>query len=193
MDDRTIALSLAVVMSVLIGGVEVRSQSRAEVKDQFSLNFAIYLLLLSIGNIATTLLAEAATEGQSLPGALWFWHAFIGVFAFEALIQNLNLTLFDRGVLSISDWITKARDNAVAKAVENNATRGRDEAQAIAEKLRGLPEAELRTYAGQHLGADRTTELADKAVANGADLNLAIALALAHESSEEAKAIAKPL
>lgn len=133
MGDLGIAIAFAVGLSLLIGVIELSYRSNAGLGACRSSAAVLYLLILSIGNAATTLLAAVTTAGffvsttttastpsQSAPLALpfrWFWYAFLGVFGFEALLQNMNLTFFGKGVLSISDWIGKARDNAVASAV----------------------------------------------------------------------------
>lgn len=77
---------------------------------------------------------------------MWFWFAFVGVFGFEVLLQNINLTFADKGVLTISDWINEARDPAVAAAVRAQATWESNRGQALAARLKTLPEAELNAH-----------------------------------------------
>jgi len=43
--------------------------------------------------------------------------AFIGVFAFETILKNINVTVLDKGVLTIQVWIDKALTAAAAAAI----------------------------------------------------------------------------
>ncbi len=109
----------------------------------FGARFFIFLLIMMAGNTVTTLAAaaivrpftaDANVEPQNRPttnpapppllsaGPPWLWYAFIGVFAFEAILQQINVTIFDRNVLTINDWITKARDLAVQGAIKSVAS-----------------------------------------------------------------------
>jgi hypothetical protein len=40
--------------------------------------------------------------------------ALIGVFGFHGIIKNVNVSIYGKGFLTLDDWISKARDNAVA-------------------------------------------------------------------------------
>ncbi len=193
MNDSVIALVIAMVLSVLISVIEVKHQSHANLKSCLGSAFFIYLAVLAVGNMGTTLLAVAAVAKAKLPGPAWFWHAFVGVFGFESLLQNINVTLFDRGVLSIQDWISKARDSAVASAIQSHTTAGFQRAQALANQLKDIPTDELNSYILQYLGADALNELESNAQQMGAHPGLVKALALAHEHPDQAEAIVKAL
>jgi hypothetical protein len=175
----------------LIGSIEVRFISKSDLRDQVSWSFAFYLALAIVGSTATTLLAEAVTKGKSLPGAAWFWYAFIGVFGFEAIIKRLNLTLFDAPALTISEWMEKARDGAVAQAIESSTNKAHARRQELAGRLRKLPDKDLRTYAVTHLGQEPVKTLEAATAASGTDLSLHFALALAGERANDAEAIVK--
>lgn len=129
------------------------------------------------------------SEPPEPSGAIWFWYAFIGVFGFEILLKNTNLTFANRGVLSINDWISKALDNAAASAIESQTNSDTQQAQMLANKLKLLPNLELNAHVLSFLGADRLKQLEDTAQLNNADSNLTKALALAYEVPEKAAAI----
>lgn len=197
MTDLGIAIVLAGALSVLIAAIEIPSKSKTDLKSCKTGSFGIYLVILIVGNISTTLLAStvinaALEEANSFPGPVWFWYAFVGVFGFEAILQNVNVTLFDNGVLSINDWISKARNNAIAKALTVHADAGERYALYLAEKIKMLPENELNAMVLQHLGADKVQELNDKATQAAAP-SLVKALALAYERPDQADAIAQAI
>lgn len=231
MNDLYIAIGLAVALSLLICTIEIKSQSKkATFRNCSTGSFWMYLLILAIGNTATTLLVAATsaeyfasvpipqasvvakTEPSTQPAATqvvgaepsdatraraarllarlpWFWYAFLGVFGFEVLLQNINITFLNRGLLSISDWISKARESAVADALESQIASGNLEAQILADRLRHLPPAELNAYVTNLLGSQRLNELNTSAQQNGADVGLIMALALAYEAADRAKSI----
>lgn len=110
------------------------SSERSRIKPLFSFSPVIYFLVLFLGNVTSTLVTasfitsdEAALEIPLFQSYSWFWYSFIGVFCFEAIIQNINITYFGKGVLTISDWIAKAKDRAVAKVIEKNIEIDHDE------------------------------------------------------------------
>ena len=128
-----------------------------------------------------------------LSGAIWFWYAFIGVFGFEILLKNINLTFANVGVLSINDWISKALDNAEASAIEAQTNLDTEQAQTYANVLKSLSDSELNAQVLNSLGSDRLTELENNAQNSSADPNLTKALALAYEDPDKAAAIYQSL
>ncbi len=118
----------------------------------------------------------------------WFWFAFIGVFGFEALLQKINLTFDGKGVLTINDWIVKARNNAVASAIKAQADAEHERAQLLAQRLRTIPEDELNAHILTLLGKS-PLELDNAARAAAANPILYKALALAYGVPERAAAI----
>jgi len=104
------------------------------------------------------------------------------VFGFEALLQRINVTFANQGVLTINDWISKARDGAVASAVESQVEAQTMREQQLAERLvqsHAISDADLNTYVENWLGAGRVAELDRAAAACGANPRLMKALALA--------------
>lgn len=218
MGDIQVAIILAAILSVLIGFIELQSQSKANLKKCWTSSAAIYIVILLIGNAATTLTAAATTKSffisdtvsnpasapslanaketagdannvvSEKPAYAWFWFAFLGVFGFEALLQKINITFDGKGFLTINDWIAKARNNAVAAAIKAQADAEHERAQLLAKRLRAIPEDELNTHVLTLLGKD-ATELDNAAKAAGANSILYKALALAYGSPDRASAI----
>lgn len=118
-----------------------------------------------------------------------FWYAFLGVFGFKVLLQNINVTFFGKGVLSINDWIYKARDNAVASAIESQTNADSLRSQKLANRLKELSDDTLRAHVINALGTIRLQELEATAQSAGADARLTMALVLAHEAYDTARAI----
>ncbi len=45
---------------------------------------------------------------ESLKPYYFLFAPFFGVFGFETVLKNTNITMFDKGVLTIQTWIEKA-------------------------------------------------------------------------------------
>jgi hypothetical protein len=109
------AIYFSVGLTLLIALIRLFTERGVKVQYLFNLHVFLYLLILLVGNIATTLLAVKLTQDffSHLSGPNWFWISFLGVFGFEAIIKNINITIFKTGVLTINDWIERALDTAV--------------------------------------------------------------------------------
>jgi hypothetical protein len=213
--DIGLALIIAVLFSLVLCSIEVRRSSKnASLANCATPSLLLYILVVVIGNTSTTLLVAASVPdeisapavGQAssptpplrdstlisrvLRKAPWFWYAFLGVFGFEVLLRNINVSFLNKGLLSISDWIAKARDGAVEAAVKAEADSITRNTQAlVAEKLCGLEAGKLDAQVVTLLGAARVSELTAVSKKTGADLKLLKALALASEKYDLASAI----
>jgi hypothetical protein len=219
-----IAIGLAVGLTLLIAIIEILFQSKLRNVRLCccTMGFVFYVLVLIIGNVASTLVAHslvtalvaqpaanpsagtqpaAAGQPADKPGVAravfasvpWFWAAFLGVFAFEAILQRINLTFFDKGVLTISDWISKARDGAVAAAVKSHATALVRRERQLADRIAGntnLTDQDLNAHVHNVLGAGRVQELEQAAAASSANPRLIKALALAAGDYDRASTLA---
>src|SRR6266545_2847916 len=128
--------------------------------------------------------------GAKLPGPVWIWAAFLGVFGFQGILTRINVTVFGKGVLTIEDWIAKAEETAVARANEIYTDARFAQAQKTAGKLASLPEADLNAHVTTHLGIAVIAELEKAAKDAKANAALLKAQALASQKPNEAKAIA---
>jgi hypothetical protein len=185
------ALALASAFSVLIALIEITSKSKARFRDLLNTRFVLYVLILVLGNALTTLAASALPVlTTKIPPA--FWDSMIGVFGFEAVLQNINLTFSDKGVLTIHDWINKARDSAVATAIELQEDAKEQREQALAQRLKGLPEPELNAHVVNQIGNDALQELNERSKQLACDPQLLKALALAKADYRKASGIQLP-
>ncbi len=187
MSDSGYAFVLSAILSVLLSIVQTASDSKiSNAKSYFTVQLGFYSFIMLFGNILSTLLAEGIVEsldpGQGgeklvLKGPVWVWYSAIGVFGFEAIIQKLNITIFDKGVLSINDWITKAKSSAVVATLEKAADLATYAEQDLANKLYGtLTGTELHTLVMGVLGAD-LYQKALASIANDPQINEELYLA----------------
>lgn len=191
--DAEIAAIIALPLSSLIVAIEITRASNSSLQRAIRGPTFLYLLIVYVGNVFTTFLA-AATASKTIPPGVapaWIWYAFLGVFGFEAILKNLNLTFADIGVLSINDWITKAKDAAVADVIEADVMFQLQMANALAAKLKALPVNELNAHVSHILGNGQVGVLDAAAIAESADPQLMKALALAKGNYKAAHAIFK--
>lgn len=203
----------SIFFSILLAFIEIASDSKTyNIRSYFTLLLIFYILIMCIGNILTTLIAsnilekyfttgEGNVKGSfTLIGPKWIWYAVIGVFGFEVIIQKINITIFDKGVLSINDWISKARNSAVAatlqKAVEMDSFTKQQMADKIFEKFNNSNNLnKIHTYATNHFGPEKYQKLLDGiSVVNGTKKiseELYLAYILANEFPTIAKSILK--
>jgi len=98
--------------------------------------------------------------------------AFFGVFGFETILKNTNITMFDRGVLTIQNWIEKALNAAAAAAIDQQENLKREAETRLVDKLMELPEVELNTRILHKLGPETVSKLEAAAKASSADAKL---------------------
>jgi hypothetical protein len=185
-------LLISVLLSFLLAVIELSYESGRRGKALFCWESALYFLILSLGNGVATLSAPLLIEAAEAPSvfASPFGYAVVGVFGFNAVLRHVNVMLFNRGVLSINDWVSKSLDTATAAIVERGVTLEYERAQQIAQRLMTLPEDELDAHVVQALGPDTLAELNARADDAGPNARLLKALTLAHEEPDQAQAIA---
>jgi hypothetical protein len=119
-DDFVWAIAIAMTASVLLSIVQIPAQSKTSLRSCFVIQSAIYCLIVCFGNTVTTILAASAVV--KLPSSLQQYYfvmaPFFGVFGFETILKNTNITMFDKGVLTIQDWITRSLNAAAGAAIE---------------------------------------------------------------------------
>lgn len=190
MSDAELAAIIAIPLSCLIVAIEVTRAAGSSLTGTLRGSTFLYVVIVAVGNIFTTFLA-AATTAQQIPGTApgWFWYAFLGVFGFEVLLKNVNVTFSGIGVLSINDWITKAKDSAVADVIEAEVLRKEQQAHTLALRLKQLSPKELNAHVINILGQDQLQTLESAANQGKADPQLIKALALAKGNYNSALAI----
>ncbi|HVV04191.1 MAG TPA: hypothetical protein VHC96_08205 [Puia sp.] len=86
------------------------------------------------------------------------------MFGFEVLIKRINLSFYGKGMLTIDDWITQAKNGAVAAAIKNKVNLNDIQAQQcgrhLYEKYKNEPE-QIHTLANTNLGDLYLTILED--------------------------------
>jgi hypothetical protein len=146
MSDQSVAVIFAVFTSIILSYIQIALDSKvSNPNSYFTFPMAGYLFVMGFGIMLSTFLAVgivdqldptvAAGEKIVLKGPAWIWYAAVGVFGFEVIIQKLNVTLFDKGILSINDWITKSKATAVASTLQREATLTTDAEQGLAKDL----------------------------------------------------------
>ena len=185
------ALLTAVLFTVIIVSVEMIGGSKVNFKYLFTVSFFLYLFLMTIGNLFSTLMATTLVKDQEFfKDFAPYWAAFLGVFGFEIIIQKINLTFWDQGVLTISAWINKAKDSAIASAIKYAADKDFLIKKLTAERLATHPE--LKTHALQAFGQEDYEKLLSSAHATpGIDVHLYLALAFVEKDLKSAQAITK--
>lgn len=183
------SLASAIVFSALIVAIQITSKSESGLGGVLTFPAFLYFCVVSVGNSVATFLAKISLADTSMGGWDWLVHAFVGVFGFEAIIQNLNISLRDRGVLTIHDWIVKAESRASAAAITHVANLKFKKEQELAERLRTISAEELNAHLSVIVGKDVPAQLTAEAKNSGSDERLLKALALAQADFPRANTI----
>jgi hypothetical protein len=153
-------------LTIVVSLVEIRTISKSSFKACVTGWFFLYFALLLVGNIAAAVFASYSFVSKipvSLQNLSPYLDGFLGVFAFSAVISRMNVTLFDKGVLTIDEWIGKSRDNAGAASIAAEARIEQDHVERNAKALDGLlTSTELETYVQKYCG-QATVDAAKKA------------------------------
>lgn len=192
------ALLVALGLTALVVLVELLRLSKAErVPACFTIQSAIYFAIQFVGNAVATLLAIKALSAEQANGVpdswIVFFSAFLGVFAFEGILSNTNITFFNKNALAFQEWIAKAKDPAIEKTIRKNADLSNSELYTAAAKLKAVRDDELNTYIDNKFGAGTAAKLRDEAQKGGSDPQLYLALDFASRARGEAIAIIKRL
>lgn len=191
---RTIMWSL--VFSMIAGLVELQFRSKAELASCLGKSSILYVALLCFFNT----LAAATAEGllkDKIPGGPFFtpmFYALFGVFAFETVLSNTNITVFEKGVLAFQEWTGKARDPAVSAVQKRQIQKESDRTDNLAKKLMGIPDATLNTYVLDAFGepAKKLIEdIKESAARYGVDPKFYLALGFARSFPDRAAAAVK--
>ena len=165
------AIAIATLLSLVLTIIQIPTRSRTGLRSCLVIQSLVYWIVVSFGNIVTTVLASTAVT--KLPNNLapyyFLFCAFFGVFAFEAVLKNTNVTMFDKGVLTIQDWIEKALNAAAAAAIDNEENRKRATENRLVALLMRRPERDINTLVLNALGAGTVPALDDAARDSSAD------------------------
>lgn len=173
MNDVSIAIIISSVLTILLALIQISTDSKStDLRGILSLSLVFYILVMMIGNVITTLTSASIVNSYMtkktdadgtqifLIGPIWIWYSFFGVFGFEAIIQKINITFFDQGVLSINDWLTKAKKAATAATLENIVKLDFEDTQKLAKQLIETKDTTaIHTFASVKLGTDKYAEI----------------------------------
>jgi hypothetical protein len=178
------AIAIAVALSLVLASIEITNEAKKPFRSCLVTQSFFYALLLATGNVITTLLSATVVSklGASLTPYYFLLAAFIGVFAFQSILKNMNITILDKGVLTIQDWLDKAKSGAAAAAILHDIERIDLARGSLAQQLATVPESKLNALLASKLpvaaGGSIVAQLDAAAVANSADPQLYKAYAL---------------
>ncbi|MEM1158234.1 MAG: hypothetical protein AAF649_01845 [Verrucomicrobiota bacterium] len=183
---------LAGCITLLLAMVEVLDSSKARPRALLNLSFLAYFLLLCFGNIVSTLAAYHWVIPQwDWITSDWCWSAFVGVFAFELVIQQINVTFGGNNAITIREWVAKASDVAVASTNRNHIKLEIEERSKLAQQLLSLPEEDINGYLVQFFGGRIVKDLNRLAAENEAIPHQVKAQALARKFPQEIRGALK--
>lgn len=165
------AIGIAVFLSLLLAFIEIANKSKAQLRACFGMFSFLYCFVLCVGNVVTTLLASlvAITLPSSLSSYYSLFAAFFGVFGFEIILKNTNITMFDKGVLTIQNWIEKALSAAAGAAIDNQEDYKENEVSQLVKKLKKFEEKEINARILYKMGDGTVAKLEAAAKASSAD------------------------
>lgn len=185
--DLYIALLASSILTIILAIVQIASDSKTtNLNGILTLSFLLYVVIMAFGNAVTTLISagiidhfladtpqqDSGIKQQFLIGPIWIWYSFLGVFGFEAIIQNINITFFDKGVLSISDWLTYAKKSATEATLEKISKIDIENTQRLAQKLIDTKNSSsIHTFASLKLGEEKYNEILTS-LQNNSNINL---------------------
>jgi hypothetical protein len=165
------AVGIALCLSLLIACIEIPATSKTSLRSCVGILSLFYFAVLSFGNAVTTILASLTVA--KLPESLWAYSwvlcPFVGVFGFEAILKNTNVTMFDHGVLTIQYWIEKARDAAAGAAIERQEDIKQGQSEKLFKRIMTLTEIDINTRILNKLGDGIVDRLNTAARSSGAD------------------------
>ena len=203
MSDPNSAILLSAVLSLLLTFIQITVDAKTNnIRGILTLSFIFYSLIMIFGNTITTLASASIIDNFfsessgneekeiTLSGPAWIWYSTLGVFGFEAIIQKINITFFDQGVLSINDWLTKAKKSATAATLVKIVDLEIQDAQKLALQLTQKKDsASIHTFASIKLGTNEYQNLVST-VGNTSsiDFDKYLAHLLAEQFPKEVKA-----
>ncbi len=179
-----LALILAVLLTIILIAIEIPLVAKASLKASLSGPVFLYLGMFSLAHLFATMIAFVVlNEDQLGPDLTPFrplMAAIAGVFAFRAVLRNTNITLYQKNVLTIEDWVDRARDFAVASAIAREAEINEEYLVAAARKMSEYDVQTLNAWISVSLVAD-VQELEEAAQKAKAEVKYYKALVLASE------------
>lgn len=192
MQGAGVALVLTVAFTVLVVLIELTLKAPATFRACLTLPGLYYFLIALIGNAVATLLAYWQLDkrvDEALEPYSFLFASIAGVFAFQGVLTNANITFLQKNVLTIDDWISKAQALATAAASKQQGRLDDVKVLQTASQLQDLDEATLNVHIGEYLSKTSVDELERRAKALRADPHYYKALRLASQNPDKSKAI----
>jgi hypothetical protein len=182
------AILIALIFSCLVALTEVRYRSKQRWRVCFNWGLLLYATALGLGNVVTTVIATFYVDLSKVDPWSPLLYAFLGVFSFQAILNNVNITYLDQGVLAIKDWTRKARTIAVEAALQEK-VQARDELRRrMDENSPRLSEEKLSTLLAQCCGGNTiVNKIKADAKKSGGDAKYYLALELVDRAPDAAR------
>lgn len=181
MSDISVAIIASIILSILLVFIQVSYEIRPSskglhsIKCNFTLYFFLYLIIVAFGNVVTTFLASGIVDSILLKESiskvkfdkvpLWLMYSVLGVFGFEAIIKQINITFLDKELLTLNKWISKSKFTAVniilVKITEEGFAVGQKLANKYYEKHKDDPQI-IHTFASQVLDESAYEKIKEK-------------------------------
>lgn len=148
------ALAIAVVFSFVLASIDISVESKRPFVSCLVIPSLFYCCIRAFGNVVATLFASAMVTKLD-PGLTAYYFliaAFFGIFGFEIILKNTNITIFDKGVLTLQAWIDKALRAASEAAIERDIQRTQIDIGKLAVRLSKIPEPELNAFVAINFG-----------------------------------------
>jgi len=190
-----LALVFAFLLSILVCLIDVpRNAKTTSLGTVFHSWSLFYFLILLTGNAVATI-AVGSSILEKLPALRRFYPymaAVCGVFGFRGIISNLNVTIFQKNILTFDTWITAARNQAIAETVRRNVEAASDELYRIANDItEQVDEAQLNAAIAQEKGPAAVAVLEKAAATAHADPKHYKSLELTKEYPGRARSLLK--
>lgn len=169
----------------------IGSGQKVEIRAIVGMRFWIYVTITAVGFVATGLAVRTILVALDEPlfGPIEFWQLFFGVFAFEAVVRNLGLRVFNEEGLDLGRYIDSIRDECVRDALRRQEGLEKEEATKLALKLAKLGVERLRQHARAFISPEDLQQLEDDALQRDDDLSMLLAYALVDLDINSARAI----
>lgn len=108
----SISVLIAIVLSSLIALTEIRYRSKVRWGACITRGLFLYVAALGFGSTVTTVIVALVADYDWAGAWSPLINAVGGLGVFFGVLNNVNITYFDQGLLTIQNWTRKTRDIA---------------------------------------------------------------------------------
>lgn len=114
------------VLTILACILEITYRAKCGIKALLNFHSFLFLGIQIVGNVLASIAAYYLIHTKTpLPEDFGWFEPFIagvfGVFMFEFVFSNTNISMFDTGILKFQDWVELGRVPAITKSSEREA------------------------------------------------------------------------